>query len=55
LRVTAFTNAKQAAAFAGLAPKLQETGKWKGKITLSKTGEPGLRKTLYMPILNAWH
>ena len=49
-----FTNAKQAAAYAGLAPKLQESGKWKGKTTLSKTGDPGLRKALYMPILNAW-
>ena len=49
-----FTNAKQAAAFAGLAPKLQESGKWTGKTTLSKTGDPGLRKALYMPILSAW-
>ena len=45
---------KQAAAFAGLAPKLQESGSGKARTTLSKTGDPGLRKALYMPILNAW-
>ena len=50
----AFVNAKQAVAHAGLAPKLQESGKWKGTTRLSKTGDPGLRKALYMPILSAW-
>ena len=49
-----FANAKQAVAYAGLAPKLQESGKWKGTTRLSKTGDPGLRKALYMPSLVAW-
>jgi transposase len=50
----AFANAKQAVAFAGLAPKLQESGKWKGTTRLAKTGDPALRKALYMPSLSAW-
>jgi transposase len=49
----AFANAKQAVAQAGLAPKLRESGKWKGSTLLSKTGDPGLRKALYMPSLVA--
>ncbi len=49
-----FANAKQAVAHVGLAPKLQESGKWKGSTRLSKTGDPGIRKALYMPILSAW-
>lgn len=49
-----FANAKQAVAQAGLAPKLRESGKWKGSTHLSKTGDPGIRKALYMPILSAW-
>jgi transposase len=50
----AFAHAKQAVAQAGLAPKLRESGKWKGSTRLSKTGDPGIRKALYMPILSAW-
>lgn len=49
-----FANAKQAVAYAGLAPKIQESGKWVGKTRLSKTGNPALRKVLYMPALTAW-
>jgi len=49
-----FANAKQAAAHAGLAPLIQESGNWKGKTRLSKTGDPMLRKALYMPALVAW-
>jgi transposase len=48
-----FTNAKQAAAHAGLAPRLRESGTWKGKTRLSKTGDPLLRKALYMPAMSA--
>ena len=47
-------NAKQVVAFAGLAPKIQEPGKWVGKTRIAKTGDPGLRKVLYMPALTAW-
>lgn len=43
-----FENAKQAAAFIGLIPKLQESGKLKGRTALSKTGPAQLRAKLYM-------
>ena len=49
-----FANAKQAAAHAGLAPHIRESGKWKGQTRLSKTGDPMLRKALYMPAVVAW-
>lgn len=49
-----FTRAKQAVAYAGLAPAIQESGKWVGKTRLSKTGDPALRKALYLPALVAW-
>lgn len=48
-----FDNAKQAAAFAGLAPRLRQSGQWAGQTRLSKTGDPLLRKALYMPTLSA--
>ena len=48
-----FDNAKQAVAFAGLAPRLRQSGKWAGQTRLSKTGEPLLRKALYMPMRSA--
>lgn len=48
-----FANAKQAAAFAGLAPRLRQSGQWAGQTRLAKTGEPLLRKALYMPTLSA--
>lgn len=48
-----FDNAKQAVAFAGLAPRLRQSGKWAGQTKLSKTGDPMLRKALYMPTLSA--
>ena len=49
-----FGNAKQAAAYAGLDPKIRESGKWTGKTCLSKNGDPMLRKALFMPALVAW-
>lgn len=49
-----FANAKQAVAFAGLAPKIQESGQWVGKTRIAKTGDPALRKVLYMSALTAW-
>jgi transposase len=49
-----FTHAKQIVAFAGLAPKLQESGKWRGSTHIAKNGDAALRKTLYMPALCAW-
>ena len=49
-----FTNAKQVVAFAGLAPYLRESGPWSGKTRIAKSGDPILRKVLYMPALCAW-
>ncbi len=49
-----FTSAKQAVAFAGLAPLLRESGQWTGKTRLAKNGDAALRKALYMPALSAW-
>lgn len=48
-----FDDPKQAVAFAGLAPRLRQSGKWAGQAKLSKTGDPMLRKALYMPMLSA--
>lgn len=49
-----FTHARQAAAFAGLDPRLHESGtSVKGKPRLSKIGHAFLRKALYMPAMVA--
>jgi transposase len=49
-----FGNARQAAAFAGLDPRQQESGSSvKGKPRLSKIGHAYLRKALYMPAMVA--
>ena len=48
-----FDDPKQAVAFAGLAPRLRQSGQWAGQTRLSKTGDPRLRKALYMPMLSA--
>ena len=48
-----FTDAKQAVAFAGLAPRLRQSGRWAGQTRIAKTGDRLLRKALYMPILAA--
>lgn len=43
-----FKDAKQVAAYAGLIPKLKESGKYKGRTSLSKSGPSRLRAKLYM-------
>lgn len=49
-----FANSRQAAAFAGLDPRHQESGtSVKAKPRLSKTGHAFLRKALYMPAMVA--
>ena len=49
LRARAFESARQAAAFLGLVPVEQTSGKRiRGRPTLSKAGNPRLRATLYM-------
>ena len=44
-----FTDAKAVVAFAGLNPRLQESGSHKGKVHISRTGCLSLRAGLYMP------
>lgn len=48
-----FKNAKQVAAYLGLIPKFHESGKLKGRTTLSKQGPARLRAKLYMAAIVA--
>jgi transposase len=40
-------------AYAGLDPKLKESGKWKGQTLMSKRGSPYLRETIWQAALVA--
>src|SRR5215210_7628146 len=52
--VKLYESARQLAAFAGLAPRLHESGSSvRRKPHLSKTGAPRLRKALYFPAISA--
>lgn len=54
LDVSLYRSARQLAAFAGLAPRLHESGtSVKKKARLSKIGTPRLRKALYFPAIAA--
>jgi transposase len=54
LDVKLYKSARQLAAFAGLVPRLHESGSSiKRRARLSKTGAPRLRKTLYFPAIAA--
>ena len=46
-----FSDAAAATAFAGLNPRLQESGKHKGHVRISRLGSSRLRAGLYMPAL----
>ena len=48
-----FSDAGAATAFAGLNPRLQESGKHKGHVRISRLGSSRLRAGLYMPALTA--
>jgi transposase len=48
-----YTSARQAAAFAGLVPRLVESGTLRGRSRLSKIGPGRLRKALYFPAITA--
>jgi transposase len=48
-----FQSARQAAAFAGLDPRIVQSGQWQGKSRLSKQGDAQLRKALYWPAISA--
>jgi transposase len=48
-----YASARQAAAFAGLVPRLVESGTLRGRSRLSKIGPSRLRKALYFPAVTA--
>jgi transposase len=48
-----YTSARQAAAFAGLAPRVSESGTLRSRGRLTKIGPGRLRKALYFPALTA--
>lgn len=50
--VSQFHSAKALAAYIGLSPKQNESGKFKGKTHICKFGSAHLRKALYMPALS---
>lgn len=43
-----FVSAKQVAAYVGLIPRLNESGTFKGRTTLSKTGPSRIRSKLFL-------
>jgi len=49
--IALFDNAKQVASFAGLNPKIQQSGTSLNRSSLSKSGNKRLRKALYMPAI----
>ena len=53
IRGRQFKNAGQCAAFIGVIPKLQESGVFRGRTTLSKKGNPMIRAKLYMAAIVA--
>jgi transposase len=48
----AIESIKQLTAYAGLDVRISESGKWKGKSTISKCGNSYIRRVLYMPTLS---
>lgn len=48
-----YTSARQAAAFAGLVPRVHESGTYRARGRFSKLGAGRLRKALYFPALTA--
>jgi transposase len=51
--VSQFAGARQVAAFAGLVPRLRDSGTKKGHVCLSKWGTGRLRRALYFPAITA--
>ena len=48
-----FVSPKQMVAYAGLNPRIRQSGQWNGKTSIAKTGNSQLRKALYMPAVCA--
>ena len=51
--VERFHSAKQVVAYAGLNPRIRQSGQWAGKSPIAKTGNALLRKALYLPAVVA--
>lgn len=48
-----FSDARQVVAYAGLNPRLRESGSYRGRERISKIGDSALRAKLYLPALTA--
>ena len=48
----AIKNMKQLTSYAGLDVRINESGKWKGKSTISKRGNSHIRKALFFPAIS---
>jgi transposase len=48
-----FERVRQAVAYAGLNPRVRQSGQWTGASPISKQGSSAIRKALYMPALVA--
>lgn len=48
-----FTNAKQLQSYAGYDVSIKQSGKWSGKVKISKKGNSAIRAALYMPATTA--
>lgn len=48
-----FSDARQVVAFAGLNPRLRESGRYRGRACISKIGDGALRAKLYLPAMTA--
>lgn len=48
-----FHDARQVVAFAGLNPRLSESGRYRGRTRISKVGDSALRAKLYLPAMTA--
>lgn len=51
--LAAYKSARQVAAYAGLTPRNYRSGTIRGKTRLSKTGNPRVRKALFLPAMTA--
>src|SRR2546429_2914936 len=51
--ISHYKSARQVAAYAGLTPKNNRSGTWRGKTRLSKTGNARVRKALFLPAMVA--
>ena len=51
--LTQYKSARQVAAYAGLTPRNNRSGTFRGKTRLSKTGNPRVRKALFLPAMTA--